>query len=149
MTDFEKYIRSGVSQNIPVCRTLPRYAIDEVNAVSRAKRRSQRQKDDEGILEQLKRQSEMRGVTCNKMKIRQRLTTDGLFTMHCLGCGLVLHYAAINKAETALTADDMLVYHAHTLSERNAHETYLRTGSWTDPVHSVLSAFENLGVWEA
>ena len=148
MTDFEKYIRSGVSQNIPVCRTLPRYAIDQVNAVSRAKRRSQRQKDDECILEQLKRQSEMRGVTCNKMKIRQRLTTDGLFTMHCLGCGLVLHYAAINKAETALTADDMLVYHAHTLSERNAHETYLRTGSWTDPVHSVLSAFENLGVWE-
>ena len=71
MTDFEKYIRSGVSQNIPVCRTLPRYAIDEVNAVSRTKRRSQRQKDDEGILEQLKRQSEMRGVTCNKMKIRQ------------------------------------------------------------------------------
>ena len=131
-----------------MCRTLPRYAIDEVNAVSRAKCRSQRQKDDEGILEQLKRQSEMRGVTCNKMKIRQRLTTDGLFTMHCLGCGLVLHYVAINKAETALTADDMLVYHAHTLLERNAHETYLRTGSWTDPLHSVLSVFENLGVWE-
>jgi hypothetical protein len=62
--------------------------------------------------------------------------------------GLVLHYAAIDKAETALTADDMLVHHAHTRSERNAVETYLRTGSWTDPVHSVLSAFEKLGVWE-
>jgi hypothetical protein len=149
MTDFEKYIRSGVSQHIPVCRTMPRYAIDEVNAVSRAKRRSQRQQDDESILEDLKSQSEMRGVTCNKMKVRKRLTTDGLFTMHCLGCGLVLHYAAINKAETALTADDMLVHHAHTLSERNALQEYLRTGCWTDPVHSALSAFQNLGVWES
>jgi hypothetical protein len=148
MTDFEKYIRSGVSQHIPVCRTMPRYAIDMVNAASRAKRRSQRQQDDESILEELKSQSAMRGVTCNKMKIRKRLTTDGLFTMHCLGCGLVLHYAAINKAETALTADDMLVHHAHTLSERNALQEYLSTGCWTDPVHSVLSAFENLGVWE-
>ena len=148
MTDFEKYIRSGVSQHIPVCRTMPRYAIDQVNAVSRGKRRSQRLQDDESILEELKSQSAMRGVTCNKMKIRKRLTTDGLFTMHCLGCGLVLHYAAINKAETALTADDMLVHHAHTLSERNALQEYLSTGCWTDPVHSVLSAFENLGVWE-
>ena len=148
MTDFEKYIRSGVSQHIPVCRTMPRYAIDEVNAVSRSKRRSQRQQDGDSILEELKSQSAMRGVTCNKMKIRKRLTTDGLFTMHCLGCGLVLHYAAINKAETALTADDMLVHHAHTLSERNALQEYLSTGRWTDPVHSVLSAFENLGVWE-
>ena len=77
---------------------MPRYAIDEVNAVSRAKRRSQRQQDDDSILEELKNQSAMRGVTCNKMKIRKRLTTDGLFTMHCLGCGLVLHYTVINKA---------------------------------------------------
>jgi hypothetical protein len=63
LTDFEKYIRSGVSQHIPVCRTMPRYAIDEVNAVSRAKRRSQRQQDDDSILEELKNQSAMRGVT--------------------------------------------------------------------------------------
>jgi hypothetical protein len=148
MTDFEKYIRSGVSQHIPVCRTMPRYAIDEVNAVSRAKRRSQRHQEDEKIVQELKDQSAMRGVTCNKMKIRKRLTTDGLFTMHCLGCGIVLHYAAINKAETALTADDMLVHHAHTLSEKNALQEYLSTGTWTDPVHSALSAIEKLGVWE-
>ena len=148
MTDYEKYIRNGVSQHIPVCRTMPRYAIDMVNAASRAKRRSQRQQDDESILEELKSQSAMRGVTCNKMKIRKRLTTDGLLTMHCHGCGLVLHYAAINKAETALTADDMLVHHAHILSERKTLQEYLSTGCWTDPVHSVLSSFENLGVWE-
>jgi len=103
----------------------------------------------QNTLEDLKSQSEMRGVTCNKMKVRKSLTTDGLFTMHCLGRGLVLHYAAINKAETALTADDMLVHHAHTLSERNALQEYLRTGCWTDPVHSALSAFQNLGVWES
>ncbi len=148
MTDFEKYIRSGVSQHIPVCRTMPRYAIDEVNAVSRAKRRSQKQQDDESILEELKSQSVMRGLTCNKMKVLKRLTTDGLFTMHCLGCGLVLHYASINKAETALRADDMQVHHAYTLSERNTLQEYLSTGCWTDLVHSVLSVFQNLGVWE-
>jgi hypothetical protein len=48
----------------------------------------------------------------------------------------------------ALTADDMLVHDAHTLSERNTLQEYLSTGCWTDPVHSVWSAFENLGVWE-
>lgn len=66
---WERMIRTSFfGPSHPVIRQLPTFRLDHVNQLSRDRRKVARSLEDEALLDDLLRQSEVKGLTCNKYK---------------------------------------------------------------------------------
>jgi len=64
----------------------------------------------------------------------KKIIKNGLFTVSCLGCGLLAMLHSIDKQETPIMAMNVLCLHAHALADHEARACYHAGWLWIDPL---------------
>jgi hypothetical protein len=132
---FDEMVRTGAfAPGHEVIRQLPDFRQDHLAETSKGRTRRAAKQERASVLEELRKQAAITGVTCNKYKTKHRALTPGLFTVFCGGCGICEAFEMMPDAESPLTAFRMFAHRAWVSQEHEAYKLWKETGVWTDPV---------------
>jgi len=135
VSDFDQFVRTCTfAPTHPVLRTLPYFKQDYIAQMSGSSRRKTKKNETKAAREELRRQSEMMGQTCNKYKTKQRALTPGMFTVFCGGCGVCVAFEMMPIFESPVTAFKTFLHRAWTIEDFETLTIYEATEEWNDHI---------------